>query len=112
MSLFLVHLSNQLILLGFVLISVIIRKFYTKRVDGELGAMYLIYYGLIRIVMEPMREEAYIMRIFGNLSQSMLMSALFIALGIGIIVYLEINRKKLCCCKKDEGSKEEPKEEN
>ena len=104
--------ESLLTLLGFVLISVIIRKFYTKRVDGELGAMYLIYYGLIRIVMEPMREEAYIMRIFGNLSQSMLMSALFIALGIGIIVCLEINRKKLCCCNKDEGSKEEPKEEN
>ena len=91
--------ESLLTLLGFVLISVIIRKFYVKRVDGELGAMYLIYYGLIRIIMEPMREEVYIMRIFGNLSQSMLMSALFIALGIGIITYLEINRKKLSCTK-------------
>ena len=45
--------------------------------------------------MEPMREEAYIMRIFGNISQSILMSFLYIIAGLVIIVYLEINRKKL-----------------
>lgn len=81
-------------LLGFILISIIIRKFYLKRVDGELGALYLIYYGLVRIIMEPMREEEYIMRIFGNISQSVLMSALFIAGGLAVIAYLEFNRKK------------------
>jgi phosphatidylglycerol:prolipoprotein diacylglycerol transferase len=85
----------MLTLLGFILISIVIRKFYTKRVDGELGAMYLIYYGLVRIIMEPMREESYIMRIFGDVSQSMLMSLLFIIVGIGVIIYLEVNRKKL-----------------
>ena len=84
-----------LTLFGFILISIVIRKFYTKRVDGELGAMYLIYYGTVRIIMEPLRVETYIMRIFGDLSQSVIMSALFIAVGIGVIVYLEINRKKL-----------------
>ena len=87
--------ESLLTLFGFILISIVIRKFFTKRVDGELGAMYLIYYGLIRIIMEPMREETYIMRIFGDVSQSMLMSALFILGGIGLIVYLELNRKKL-----------------
>jgi len=87
--------ESLLTLFGFILISLIIRKLYTKKVDGELGAMYLIYYGLVRIIMEPMREEEYIMRIFGNLSQSVLMSALFIVTGISIIVALEINRKKL-----------------
>jgi len=86
--------ESLLTLLGFILISIVIRKFYTKKIDGELGAMYLIYYGVVRIIMEPMREETYIMRIFGNLSQSMLMSGLFIIVGIGIIIYLEINRKK------------------
>lgn len=81
--------------IGFILISIILRKVYTKRVDGELGAFYLVYYGLVRIIMEPMREEEYIMRIFGDVSQSILMSALFIIAGIGIIIVLEINRKKL-----------------
>lgn len=87
--------ESLLTLLGFILISIVIRKLFTKKVDGELGAIYLVYYGLVRIIMEPLREESYIMRIFGNVSQSMLMSALFIALGIGVIIYLEINRKKL-----------------
>lgn len=87
--------ESILTFLGFIIISVIVRKLYTKRVDGELGAMYLIYYGLVRIIMEPMRNETYIMRIFGNLSQSVLMSALFIMIGIGVIIYLELNRKKL-----------------
>ena len=87
--------ESLLTFLGFILISVVIRKVFTKKVDGELGAMYLIYYGVVRIIMEPMRDESYIMRIFGNVSQSMLMSALFIIAGIGIIIYLEINRKKL-----------------
>ena len=88
--------ESLLTLLGFILISIVIRKVYTKRVDGELGALYLIYYGTIRIIMEPMREEYYIMRIFGNISQSILMSALFIIGGIFIILYLEFRRKKLC----------------
>ena len=81
--------ESLLTLLGFILISVIVRNFYKKKVDGELGAMYLVYYGLIRIIMEPMRSETYIMRIFGNVSQSVLMSAIFIAVGVGSIIYLE-----------------------
>lgn len=87
--------ESLLTLSGFILISIILRKLYKKRVDGELGALYLVYYGLVRIIMEPMREEQYIMRIFGGLSQSILTSALFIIAGVGIMVYLELNRKKL-----------------
>ena len=100
--------EGLLTLLGFIVISLVIRKLFTKKVDGELGAMYLIYYGLVRIIMEPLREETYIIRIFGNVSQSMLMSALFIAAGVGVIIYLEINRKKL---RKDSGVKKEEKGE-
>lgn len=94
---------------GFILISIIIRKFYTKRVDGELGAFYLIYYGLVRIIMEPLRNETYIMKIFGDVSFSVLTSALFIIAGVGIVAFLEINRKKLinkkenCCEEKING---------
>lgn len=87
--------ESLLTLLGFILISIIIRKLYTKRVFGELGAMYLIYYGIVRIILEPMREEEYIMRIFGSVSMSVLTSALFIVSGVAIIVILEIFRKKL-----------------
>ena len=87
--------ESLLTLFGFILISIVIRKFYTQKVDGELASMYLIYYGLVRIIMEPLREEEYIMRIFGDVSQSMLMSALFIVVGLVFILLLEICRKKL-----------------
>lgn len=86
--------EGLLTLFGFILISLVIRHLYKNRVDGELGALYLLYYGLIRIIMEPLRSEEYIMRIFGNVSMSVLMSALFIIAGVAIIIYLEINRKK------------------
>lgn len=81
--------ESLLTLLGFILISIVLRKFFTKRIDGELGALYLIYYGLVRIIMEPLREETYIMRIFGDVSFSVLTSALFIIFGFAIIVCLE-----------------------
>lgn len=81
--------ESLLTLFGFILISVVIRKLFTKKIDGELGAFYLIYYGLIRIIMEPLRQETYIMRIFGNVSFSMLTSALFVVAGIAIVVCLE-----------------------
>ena len=87
--------ESLLTLLGFILISIVIRKLYTKKVDGELCAMYLIYYGLVRIIMEPLREEEYIMRVFGNISLSIVTSALFIITGVAIIVLLEIYRKKI-----------------
>ena len=102
--------ESLLTLLGFILISLVIRKLYTKRVDGELGAMYLIYYGLVRIIMEPLREEEYIMRVFGNVSLSILTSALFIIVGVSIVILLEVFRKKLK--RKDNGLTEEGKIQN
>lgn len=101
--------ESLLTLFGFIMISIIIRKFYTKKVDGELGAFYLIYYGLVRIIMEPLRNEEYIMKIFGNVSFSIVTSALFIICGIGVVIFLELNRKKLC---KDTTRTEEVKGDN
>ncbi len=86
--------ESILTLLGFILISIVIRKFYTKRVNGELCAFYFIYYGIVRIIMEPFRNEEFIMRVFGNISLSILTSALFIIVGISLVIYLEITRFK------------------
>ncbi len=86
--------ESLLTLLGFILISIVIRKFYTKRADGELGCMYLVYYGIVRIIMEPMRDETYIMRIFGNMSMSIFMSAVFIVVGVGLFITLKVLQYK------------------
>ena len=95
--------ESLLTLFGFILISIVIRKIYKKIVYGELGAMYLIYYGIVRIIMEPFREEEFIMRVFGNISLSIVTSALFIIAGAVIIVFLEVNRKKLSIVDETEG---------
>lgn len=80
--------------LGFILISLVIRKYWKNRKPGSLGCLYLIYYGIVRIIMEPLRQEEYIMRIWGNISQSVMMSALFIIAGIGLILFLNLRKKK------------------
>lgn len=81
--------ESLLTLSGFILISIVLRRFYTKRTKGELGCMYLIYYGIVRIIMEPMRNETYIMRIL-NISMSVFMSAAFIVIGTGLLITLKV----------------------
>lgn len=76
--------------IGFILISIIIRRFVKIIIDGELTALYLIWYGLVRLIMEPLRNEMYIMRVFGNLSLSITTSVLFIITGVALILYLRL----------------------
>ncbi len=80
-------------LLGFILISIVIRKIFTKRVDGTLTAFYLIWYGTVRACLEPLRNERFIMR-WGNLSQSIITSIVFIILGAIYLIVLYLNNLK------------------
>ncbi|HHU27584.1 TPA: prolipoprotein diacylglyceryl transferase [bacterium] len=81
--------ESLLNLLGAFIISFVLRKYWTKyRYPGDLGALYLLWYGTVRIIMEPMRNEAFIMMQWG-IRTSILMSALFI---IGGILWLTFNR--------------------
>lgn len=73
--------------IGFVLISIILRKLFTKRVDGSLSAFYLIWYGAVRLCLEPLRNEVFIMR-WGKYSQSIITSAVYVLLGIAFLIYL------------------------
>ena len=75
--------------LGFILITVILRMFFKKRVDGTLSACYLIWYGTVRAFLEGFRNEEFIMR-WGNVSQSVVTSIAYIILGVGFIVTLYI----------------------
>ena len=85
-------------LLGFIIISIVLRKFFTKRIDGTLSGLYLVWYGVIRVSMENLRNEMFIMR-WGKLSQSVITSIAYIILGVSYIAYLYIsyyrNKNKL-----------------
>ena len=79
--------------IGFILITFILRKFFTKRVDGTLSAFYLIWYGTIRVSLEGLRNEQFIMR-WGNVSQSIVTSIGFILLGVAFLITLYIKNYK------------------
>ena len=38
--------------IGFILISLVLRRLFTKRVDGTLAALYLVWYGAVRVSLE------------------------------------------------------------
>ena len=85
--------ESLLTTLGFILITIVLRRLWKNRAHGSLGALYLAYYGIVRIILEPFRQEEYIMRIWGNISQSVMMSALFIVAGITLLLVLNIRKK-------------------
>ena len=81
--------ESLLNLLGAFLISFVLRKFWKKyRYDSDLGALYLIWYGTVRLIMEPMRNEQFIMVQWG-IRTSIMLSALFV---VGGILWLAFNR--------------------
>lgn len=73
--------------IGFILIAVILRNFWKKyRKPGDLCACYLLWYGIVRGIMEPFREEEFIMTLFG-IKFSVATSVLFIAIGLTIMIF-------------------------
>ena len=94
--------------IGFILLVVVLPKIWKKtRKTGTLAFMYPLYYGLVRIVLEPLRDEEYIMR-WGKVSQSVVTSAIYIAIGITGLIYIYLPEiKKLFNKKAKEGSKDE-----
>lgn len=74
-------------LLGFILL-IIVRKKYTKRKDGTLTYIYLIWYGIGRFFIESIRTDSLYLGIF-RISQ--IVSIIIIIIGIIGIIY---NRRK------------------
>lgn len=79
-------------LVGFILIGVVAWKFWKKfRKPYQLGALYFIWYGLVRLILEPLRDDAFIMQNnFLGVKTSIMMSIIFIAVGVILFVFLEI----------------------
>ena len=75
--------------LGFILITVVLRKYFKKRIDGTLSACYLLWYGIVRLCLEGFRNEKFIMR-WGTVSQSEVTSIAYIILGVLFILALYI----------------------
>lgn len=70
--------------LGFVVLFYVVRLLLKKYLrPGYLVAGYLIWYGLTRVILEPLRDSQY--KMGNNIMASQAMAYVFIVLGIGLI---------------------------
>ncbi len=70
-------------LLGFVIMTFIF--LYSKQ-TGFATAFFLIYYGTVRSILEPLRQSQYVLKLAG-IPMSQLMSFFMIAVGVGVLIY-------------------------
>jgi prolipoprotein diacylglyceryltransferase len=56
-------------------------------------ATYLIYYGIVRTVLEQFRQEEYILRL-GTMAISRLFSIAMIVIGVALFVFILIKARK------------------
>ena len=64
-----------------------------KKPNGINVAAYFIHYGLIRSIMEPLRDPTYILS-GGGIPWSLVTALLLLASGTGLLVFLLVNNKK------------------
>lgn len=93
------YVEGVLNLLGFILIGYVLWRFWKKfRKPYDMGCLYFIWYGIVRLILEPYRVSVYIMErpIFGmNVRTSIFMSIVYIILGVaGMILTRIFNKDK------------------
>lgn len=87
--------------IGFIVIVFILRIFWKEtRKTGTLAFLYPLYYGVVRMILEPMRDEEYIMR-WGKVSQTMVTSILYIAIGVAGLIWIYLPEIKKLFTKKE-----------
>ena len=75
--------ESVLNILGFILLICLLKKF--RKSYGITTGAYLIYYGIIRVFLESLRENEFILRL-GSLPISQIMSGVMVLVGIAIII--------------------------
>lgn len=80
--------ESLLNLIGFIILLIIRNKKYTK--VGHLTATYLIWYGIVRIFIESLRQDALML---GPIKVAQLVSIIMIIAGIIIIIKQKTNSK-------------------
>ena len=83
--------ESMLNLIGFVLLLFLFFKF--RKDFGIATGAYLIYYGAIRFLLEPLRDGEFILRL-GSLPISQIMSAVMVIAGVGILTFVIVRKKQ------------------
>lgn len=89
--------ESVLNILGWILISFIIRKHWKTRISGYLTCLYLVWYGIVRLILEPMRNPQFIMTLGDTgIPTSVFMSILFIIGGFGLgYLFYALHKRKI-----------------
>lgn len=74
-------------LVGFIILSII---FFKVKQSGYVTATYLIYYGIVRTILEPLRQSDYILKLWG-MPISLICSVIMIVIGV-VVMALCINK--------------------
>lgn len=82
--------ESLLCLIGLIII-ILIRKYYKKLKLGTISSIYLIWYGLIRLIIEYYRSDSLMI---GSLKQAQIISIIFIISGI-YILYKSLKSNKI-----------------
>jgi phosphatidylglycerol:prolipoprotein diacylglycerol transferase len=82
--------ESVLNLVGFLILSLM---YLCSEKKGLPTATYLIYYGIVRTVLEQFRQEEYILRL-GTMAISRLFSIAMIVIGVALLVLILINARK------------------
>ena len=81
-------------LIGWVLITFVLRYAWTSHKDGYLSAFYFIWYGIVRLCLEPLRSSEFQMSVATDgIPTSMVMSALYVIGGIIVILLVNYNAR-------------------
>lgn len=78
-------------MLGFLLLSIL---YLCVKKHGVPTITYLVYYGVLRTILEGFRQEEYILKL-GSLPISQFFSILMIASGVALAVYLIIKSRRM-----------------
>lgn len=62
---------------------------YRVTYAGVSGSLYFVFYGIIRMILEPLRDSRDIMKI-GNVSTSMIVSGIWIVFGLTLVIFAQI----------------------
>jgi len=77
-------------LIGFATLMLILHKSSKK---GIVTAVYFMFYGAVRFILEPMRESEFIMTLF-NIPLSQALSALIFIIGLVLLIYILVRNAK------------------
>lgn len=82
--------ESVLNLIGFAAIMAI---YFKTDIKGLATGSYLAFYGTIRFFLEPRRQTEYILKL-GNVQISRLMSAAMVIIGIALIIYVLVKKRR------------------